>query len=78
MVMKILMMFFWVVTPCGPIGRYQCFRETYCLHLQDFSLDLPTSSHSVTTQKNTDKVIIYLNVKLNLRMSKNISIWEQH
>jgi hypothetical protein len=27
-------MFFWVVTSCGLIGRYQNFKETYCLHLQ--------------------------------------------
>jgi hypothetical protein len=23
---------FWVVTPCGLVGRYQYFGETYCLH----------------------------------------------
>jgi hypothetical protein len=23
-----------VVTPCGFVGRYQCFAGTYCLHLQ--------------------------------------------
>jgi hypothetical protein len=28
------MMFLCVVTPCRFIGRYHCFRETYCLHLQ--------------------------------------------
>jgi hypothetical protein len=27
-------MVFWVVTPCGLVGRYQCFGGTYCLHLQ--------------------------------------------
>jgi hypothetical protein len=27
-------MFFWVVTPCGLVGRYQRFGETYWLHLQ--------------------------------------------
>jgi hypothetical protein len=26
---------FWVVTPCGPVGRYQRFGETYCRHLQE-------------------------------------------
>jgi hypothetical protein len=25
-----------VVTPCGPVGRYQRFGGTYCLHLQDW------------------------------------------
>jgi hypothetical protein len=28
------MLVFWIVTPCGLIGRYQRFGETYCLHLQ--------------------------------------------
>jgi hypothetical protein len=23
------------VTPCGLIGRYHCFRETYCLGAED-------------------------------------------
>jgi hypothetical protein len=42
-------MFFWVVTPCRLVGRYQHFGETYRLHLQGFG---PTSSHGVTTHKN--------------------------
>jgi hypothetical protein len=25
---QLTMLFFWVVTPCGFIGRYQTFRET--------------------------------------------------
>jgi hypothetical protein len=24
----------WAVTPCGLVGRDQCFLGTYCLHLQ--------------------------------------------
>jgi hypothetical protein len=32
---KILtMLFFWVLTLCSLVGRYQRFGETYCLHLQ--------------------------------------------
>jgi hypothetical protein len=34
MAVKMLFLFFWVVTSCGLIGRYQHFRETYCLHRQ--------------------------------------------
>jgi hypothetical protein len=51
-----LMLVFWVVTPCGLLGRYQRFRGTYCLHLQPMKCwYLPTSPHGVTTQKtNTD------------------------
>jgi hypothetical protein len=29
-----MMMIFWVVMPQRPVGRYQCFGETYCLYLQ--------------------------------------------
>jgi hypothetical protein len=31
------MLVFWVVTPCRLMGRYQCFRGTYCFHLQNWS-----------------------------------------
>jgi hypothetical protein len=54
----------WVVTPCGLIGRYQCFGGTYCLHLHPWRWRhyvclkcwcLPTSPQGITTQKtNTD------------------------
>jgi hypothetical protein len=27
----------WVMTPFSLVGRYQCFEETYCVHLQDMS-----------------------------------------
>jgi hypothetical protein len=45
---KILLLFFSVVTACGLVGRYQRFGETYSLFLQG----LPTSPHAVTTQRN--------------------------
>jgi hypothetical protein len=31
--MKISMLVFWVVMLCGPVGKYQCFGETYYRHL---------------------------------------------
>jgi hypothetical protein len=31
---KMSMLVFWVVMPCGLVGRYQRFGETHCLHLQ--------------------------------------------
>jgi hypothetical protein len=52
----------WVMMLCGFTGRHQRFRGTYCLHLQGSTWkqyvsplcwNLPTTSHSVTTQKNT-------------------------
>jgi hypothetical protein len=32
-VVKVFMMFFWVVTSCGLACRYQCVTEAYCFHL---------------------------------------------
>jgi hypothetical protein len=34
MVITILIMFFWVKTPCGLVGRSHCFGEVCFLHLQ--------------------------------------------
>jgi hypothetical protein len=54
---------FWVVTPCGLVGRFQRFGETYCPHLQGWSPPkrwyLPTSPHGVTTQENNTHILIY-------------------
>jgi hypothetical protein len=60
-VVKMSVLVSWVVTLCGLVGRYQRFRETYCLHLQGWSAEdgdvslkflyLPTSPRSVTTQE---------------------------
>jgi hypothetical protein len=33
MAVMMTVLYFWVVTPCRFIGRYQRFGETYCLHL---------------------------------------------
>jgi hypothetical protein len=57
-----MMMIFWIVTPCRLAGRYQRFREAYCLHRhcwrwrQHVSPNcwyLPASPHGITTQKIT-------------------------
>jgi hypothetical protein len=32
--LKKSMLVFWVARPCGIVGRYRRFGETYCLHLQ--------------------------------------------
>jgi hypothetical protein len=37
------MLVYWVVTPCGLVGRYKRFGGTYCFHLLD----------AVSTQKTT-------------------------
>jgi hypothetical protein len=31
---------FWDMTPCTVLGRCQCFRRTFCCHLQDRMLSL--------------------------------------
>jgi hypothetical protein len=31
---KLSVLVVWVVTPCGLVGRYQCFGGTYCFRLQ--------------------------------------------
>jgi hypothetical protein len=41
-------MFFWVVTPCGLVGRYQRFGETSL----SLGVKCGDSPHGVTTQKN--------------------------
>jgi hypothetical protein len=46
------MLVFWVVTPCGLVGRYQRVGGTYCLHFQPFTIDLtsfPSSSKNIAT-----------------------------
>lgn len=51
-----------VVMPCGPIIKYQCFREIYHLHLQGYvslkSLYLPIRPHSITIHKNDTDIFI--------------------
>jgi hypothetical protein len=55
--LAMMMVAFWVVTPCEPVQRYQSFRGTYCP--EDGSgiflkhLYLPTSLQSITTQETT-------------------------
>jgi hypothetical protein len=33
---QMLLQVLWVVTPCEIVGRYKRFRETYCLHIQNW------------------------------------------
>jgi hypothetical protein len=54
-----MMVVFQVVTPCGLVGRYQCFGRTYCLHIQSKSLVSAYKSTDVITHKtNTDRSMI--------------------
>jgi hypothetical protein len=41
---------FWVVSPCGFVGRYQHFGEIYCLHHQHF---IPEDGGSMFLQNAT-------------------------
>jgi hypothetical protein len=50
-----MMFFFWVVTPYGLVGRYQRFREIYCLQ----ALKMKTvyfSGRLVSTYKSTRRL----------------------
>jgi hypothetical protein len=45
-------MFFWVLAPCRLVGRWQRFEETYCLHLQTWTL---TSTDESTRRQNPEE-----------------------
>jgi hypothetical protein len=65
---KMLMLVFWIVTPCGLVGRYQRFGGTYCLHLQVFSPKAVCSSQTlVSTYKSTQH--FNLKTKINRHIS---------
>jgi hypothetical protein len=52
-------LFFWVVTPCRLVGRYQSFGETYCLHLRNgIYLRIHTAS-----QPKKNNVVIFTAVR---------------
>jgi hypothetical protein len=52
---EISMSVFWVVTPCGLVGRCQRFEKTHCLHLQGLSfLRNSVSPHGITNQNKID------------------------
>jgi hypothetical protein len=62
---KMSMLVFWVVTPCGHVVGYQCFGGTYCRQYGASALNMeavcsseilepPTSPYGVTTQTTMD------------------------
>jgi hypothetical protein len=57
---KMSMLVFGVVTPCGLTGRsrYQCFGGTYCFHLQDVGRNFGTHLyvHTALTQRTGSDV----------------------
>jgi hypothetical protein len=63
---------FWVVKPCGLVGRYQCFSETYCLHLQPWRY-LPTRPHGITAQKTN--IDIFTTVSTSISTSISSEVW---
>lgn len=57
--------FFWIVMPCGFVGRYRCFREIYCLYLQGWRQFvspkhwfLPMNPHGVTTPEEQHRQML--------------------
>jgi hypothetical protein len=70
------MLLFWVVMPCRPAGRCQCFRETYSLHFQLWRLRecvslncwyLPASLYDVISQNNNIVVPTFLHWYLSTK-----------
>jgi hypothetical protein len=53
--LTMLLLLFWVVTPCRLIGSYLCFWETYCCCLQGWS---PLQVHCVKTQNDNNCIVI--------------------
>jgi hypothetical protein len=54
---KMSMFVFWVVTPCGLVGRYHRFGETYHFHLQGSKMEVVYFSLiSVSTYKSVSRV----------------------
>jgi hypothetical protein len=63
---KMPMLFLWVVTLCGLVGKCQHSGVTYCLHLPPEHWYLPTSRHSIATKK------ININIFTTVRTSNFI------
>jgi hypothetical protein len=49
-------MFFWVLTPCCLVGRYQRFEETYCFKLYSLALKMETVCFSETSLSAKESV----------------------
>jgi hypothetical protein len=61
LVMKLSLLVFWVVMPCGLAGRYKRFGGIYCLHLQSMMEAVCSSERNVG---------IYLQVHTTLQTRK--------
>jgi hypothetical protein len=70
MMVKMLVLVFWVKMTCGLVGRYQCFRGTEehtasfispeyggSMFLQNIGI-LPTSQHGITTHETNNQILI--------------------
>jgi hypothetical protein len=55
MAVKMSRLVFWVVIPCGLVGRYKLFGGTYHLHFQtDLKMEVVCSSETlISTYKST-------------------------
>jgi hypothetical protein len=60
---------FWVVKPCGLVGRHQCFRETHCLHLQGsddstFLQNVGNHDESTPDQNPGEYKLTFISIKI--------------
>jgi hypothetical protein len=69
---RIMLLFFWVVTPCRLVGRYQRLGETYCFHFQSSTFSpedgdtTATYLHGVTIQNNNIIKKIFIKIARSL------------
>jgi hypothetical protein len=56
------MMFFWVKSPCGLVGRSQCFREVCCLHFQGFTLEDGAEVLNMETAQSSKKAATHQSI----------------
>jgi hypothetical protein len=85
MVVIILMMFFWVKSPCGLVGRRRFEQPALSIVRAHFSLEdgddmllwlLPTNPHSELTQKNIIRILVHVCFSDSDKDSLGFHKWE--
>lgn len=59
---KTSMLIFWIVTPCGLVGIYQCFKGTCCLHLHPCCSETLVSMNNSTQRRGSRSIVIRINI----------------
>jgi hypothetical protein len=71
-----VMLFFWVMTPCGPVRMYQCFGEIYsALKMETLSVSVTlVSTYECILRHNPEQQHGHLHRCGNLKFRNNINI----